>query len=47
MPADVCHRCGEKTYSPGVTEELVKFSKDEFKPVKKLEVPVYDFVESS
>ncbi|MBF0565494.1 MAG: type II toxin-antitoxin system MqsA family antitoxin [Nitrospirae bacterium] len=46
VPAEVCNRCGEKTYSPGVTDELLKFAKDKFKPVKKLEVPVYDFNES-
>lgn len=46
VPADVCDRCGEKTYSPTVTDELLKFAKDTFKPVKKLEVPVFDFAES-
>ena len=44
--AEVCERCGEKTYSPEVTDELLKFSKRKFKPVKKLEVPVFDFAES-
>jgi len=46
VPAEVCERCGEKTYSPEVTEELQKFAKDQFKPVKKLEVPVFDFAEA-
>lgn len=46
VPAEVCERCGEKTYSPDVTAELLKFAKDIFKPVKKLEVPVFDFAES-
>ena len=46
VPAEVCERCGEKTYSPDVTDELLKFAKDEFRPVKKLEVPVFDFAES-
>ena len=46
VPAEVCERCGEKTYSPKVTDELLKFAKDKFKPVKKLEVPVFDFAES-
>ena len=46
VPAEVCERCGEKTYSPKVTDELLKFAQDTFKPVKKLEVPVFDFVES-
>jgi hypothetical protein len=39
-------RCGEKTYSPDVTDELLKFAKNKFKPIKKLEVPVFDFAES-
>jgi HTH-type transcriptional regulator/antitoxin MqsA len=47
VPAEVCERCGEKTYSPDVTNELLKFARDKFEPVKKLEVPVFDFVESS
>lgn len=47
VPAEVCELCGEKTYSADVTEELLKFPKDMFKPVKKLEVPVFDFAESS
>jgi YgiT-type zinc finger domain-containing protein len=46
VPAEVCDRCREKTYSPDVTDELLKFAKDTFKPVKKLEVPVFDFAES-
>lgn len=47
VPAEVCERCGEKMYSPDVTDELLKFAKDKFKPVKKLEVPVFDFAETS
>ncbi len=46
VPAEVCERCGEKTYSPDVASELLRFAKDKFKPVKKLEVPVFDFAES-
>jgi HTH-type transcriptional regulator/antitoxin MqsA len=43
VPAEVCERCGEKTYSPDVTDQLLKFSKDNRKPIKKLEVPVFDY----
>jgi YgiT-type zinc finger domain-containing protein len=43
VPAEVCTRCGEKMYSPEVTDEILKFAGDEFKPIKKREVPVYDF----
>ena len=46
VPAEVCERCGEKTYSSEVTDELLKFAKDKFKPVKKFEVPVFDFAEA-
>lgn len=43
--AEVCTRCGEKTYSPEVAEELVRIAKDEFKPKKTIPVPVFDFAE--
>jgi hypothetical protein len=43
---NVCDRCGERTYSSAVTDELLKFAKDKFKPVKRVEVPVFDFAES-
>lgn len=46
VPAEVCERCGEKTYSPDVTDELLKFAKNKFKPVRKREVPVFDFAEA-
>jgi len=46
VPAEVCERCGEKTYSPEVTDELLKFAKEQFAPVKKVEVPVFDFTAS-
>jgi len=46
VPAEVCEKCGEKTYSPKVTDELLKFAKDEFKPKKVIEVPVFDYAES-
>ena len=43
VPAQVCTRCGEKTYSPEVTEEILRFARKEVKPARKIEVPVYDF----
>jgi YgiT-type zinc finger domain-containing protein len=46
VPAEVCSKCGEKIYSPEVTEELLKFAKKEFKPVKTINVPVFDFSEA-
>ena len=36
-------KCGEKMYSPPVTDELLEFAKDKFKPVKIVKVPVFDF----
>jgi HTH-type transcriptional regulator/antitoxin MqsA len=44
VPADVCERCGEKMYTPDVTDELLRIARTELKPVRKIEVPVYDFV---
>jgi HTH-type transcriptional regulator / antitoxin MqsA len=46
VPAEVCGRCGEKTYTPQVAEDLMRFAREEFKSVKTLEVPVYDFAEA-
>jgi hypothetical protein len=30
-------------YSPEVTDELLRFARNEFKPSRKIEVPVYDY----
>jgi YgiT-type zinc finger domain-containing protein len=43
VPAEVCERCREKTYTPEVTDELLKFAKEQFRPARKVEVPVFDF----
>ncbi|MGB9885631.1 MAG: type II toxin-antitoxin system MqsA family antitoxin [Moorellales bacterium] len=43
VPAEVCTKCGERTYAPEVTDELLKFARLEFKPVRKVTVPVFDF----
>jgi YgiT-type zinc finger domain-containing protein len=45
VPAEVCTSCGEKTYSPSVADDLLKFAKDEFHPVKFIKVPVFNFTE--
>ncbi len=42
---EVCTNCGEKMHEFGVTDELLRFAHDEFKPVKTVEVPVFDFAE--
>ncbi|MDP2646214.1 MAG: type II toxin-antitoxin system MqsA family antitoxin [Desulfobacterales bacterium] len=43
VPAELCKRCGEKMYSPEVTDELLRYANNEFKPARKIEVPVFDF----
>jgi YgiT-type zinc finger domain-containing protein len=45
VPAEVCTKCGEKTYSPEVTDQLLRFVKDDVKPAKIIKVPVFDFTE--
>ncbi len=47
VPAEVCTKCGERTYSPEVTEDILKFAKRKFKPMKTVEVPVFDFAEKT
>ncbi len=43
VPAEVCTSCGEKTYSPEVSDKLLKYAKDEYPPVKTIEIPVFHF----
>lgn len=45
VPAEVCTKCGERTYSPEVTDELLRFARAEFKPTKTIKVPVFNFAE--
>jgi HTH-type transcriptional regulator/antitoxin MqsA len=45
VPAEVCTACGEKTYSPEVTDELLKIASQNAKPKKVIKVPVFDFAE--
>lgn len=47
VPAEVCAKCGEKTYSPEVTEELFQLSANKIKPKKIINVPVFDYAETS
>ena len=46
VPAEVCTRCGEKLYAPEVTDALLQFAKQQFQPVKVIQVPVYEFAEA-
>lgn len=43
VPAGVCTKCGERTYSPKVADELLRFVKAEARPTKTITVPVFDF----
>ncbi|MFZ2631755.1 MAG: type II toxin-antitoxin system MqsA family antitoxin [Desulfosalsimonadaceae bacterium] len=43
VPAEVCAACGERTYSPEITDEIMKFAKQRFQPVKLIQVPVFDY----
>ena len=43
VPAQVCAQCGEKTYSPEVTDHILRLARKEVKPARKIQVPVYDF----
>lgn len=45
VPALICNKCRERIYSPEVTDKLLKFAKGEFRLVKTIEVPVFDFAE--
>jgi HTH-type transcriptional regulator/antitoxin MqsA len=45
VPAEVCRQCGEKTYSPEVTDELVRLVKKKIDPVKTVQVPVFDYAD--
>jgi YgiT-type zinc finger domain-containing protein len=43
VPAEVCVQCGEKSYSPEVTDDLICLAKKKFKPDRTLQVPIFDY----
>ena len=43
VPAEVCTQCGEKTYSPAVTDELLHLAKKRISPIKTIQVPVFEY----
>ncbi len=43
VPAEVCVQSGEKTYSPEVTDELIRLAKRKLQPAKTVQVPVFDY----
>ena len=46
VPAEVCRKCGERTYTSDVTDDILGFAKRKDKPIKTIEVPVFDFAEN-
>ena len=45
VPAEICEQCGEKLYSPQVTDSLLAFAKKKNIPAKTIAVPVYEYAE--
>ncbi len=43
VPAEVCEQCGEKTYSPDVTDKILEYANNDVKPSRTIKVPVYRF----
>ncbi len=43
VPAEVCAQCGEKTYSPEVTDELIQLAQRKLQPARRAVVPVFDY----
>lgn len=44
--ADVCSHCGERMYSPEVTDALLEIIQTKTAPAKMLHIPVYDFAQA-
>ncbi len=47
VPAEVCMKCGERTYSPEVTDKILYIAKHKVRPIKTIEVPVFDLAEKA
>jgi YgiT-type zinc finger domain-containing protein len=43
VPAEVCSKCGEKTYAPDVADKLLKYAERKSRPAKTVKVPVFNF----
>jgi len=43
LPAEVCLQCGERTYSPEVTDEVIRLARKKIRPAKTVQVPVFDY----
>ena len=44
VPAKVCKRCGEKEYTPEVTQQILNLLKQPSQPAEILHVLAYDMV---
>ena len=47
VPAEVCSACGETTYSPEVTDRLLRLATQESRPERMIEVPVFNFAKTA
>ena len=43
IPALICERCGEATFSKETTEKVRKMVRDENKPLSSIKVDVFEF----
>ena len=43
IPAMVCTRCGEKTFSRQTTEQIRRMVHGQAKPIKSISIDVFDF----
>jgi YgiT-type zinc finger domain-containing protein len=46
VPANACSHCGERIYSPEVTDALIEIIQRKTEPIKMLHIPVYDFAQA-
>ena len=46
VPADVCGHCGERMYTPEVTDTLLEIVHRKTAPTRMLHIPVYDFAQA-
>lgn len=47
VPMGVCTQCGEKVLKPEVAKAIDQVLKDQKKPTKTIQVPVYEYEESN
>lgn len=47
VPAEVCQKCGEKTFSPETTKMIQVIARDKPTPIKEICVPVVSLKEAA